>query len=119
MKYLAYTLPTFSNSFSRQAVWERCIHELIHFETFYKENNRDLQDLELILQFLITFLESILMLSGIYNRWPNLTTSQERGKTYVCTLHAHMQGDPVPSLLFLDFLRYPPTGELSHTLTLF
>ena len=65
MKYLAYTLPTFSKSFSRQTVWGRYIHELIHFETFYEENNRDLQDLELILQFLIILLESLLMLSGI------------------------------------------------------
>ena len=75
MKYLAYTLPTFSKSFSRQTVWGRYIHELIHFKTFYKENNRDLEDLELILQFWITFLERLLMLSGIYNRWPNLTSS--------------------------------------------
>ena len=92
MKYLAYTLLTFSKSFSRQTVWGRYIHELIHevvhFETFYKDNNRDLQHLELILQFLIIFFESLLMLSGIYSRWPNLTSSQERGK-HTCAPCTH------------------------------
>ena len=98
IKYLAYTLPTFSKRFSRQTVWGRYIHELIHFEIFYKKNNRDWQNLELILHFLITFLESLWSYLALYSRWPNLISSQERGKTYVRTLHAHMHARR-PSLL--------------------
>ena len=37
IKYLAYTLPTFSKRFSRQTVWGRYIHELIHLRHFTRK----------------------------------------------------------------------------------